>query len=437
MKKLLRDGLVLRTLSEGFASDRERLPQFYADVNGEGLSPENKYRCVCWVNDLMSAHPTTTPDDIFIVVDPAQDDCIASAALLIPQTWRYEDISISVGRPELCGTNPNYRRRGLMRELFSVIHERSAALRNQMQAITGIPYFYRQFGYTMAVDMGEEGATFPLGVVVDRASAFTLRPATNDDVPRLAEWHDTMARGRLLTERRSPEQWRYEVLGHHSESGRAMDFQVIVDAAGEGVGYLELYVHRMQNHIVECAGYVVGDQSSYLETFDDVMVGIRQWAQTRYGECPALLTFGAGIHETLNCLIARTRGGVAHRVDYPWYVRVPEMTPFLWHIQPVLERRLEGSGAHRYTGDLRIGFYDMTGIQINFERGHITEIETIRGKDGYDISFPWNMLWNVVFGHHSADEICAILPDVWPNGKAAVLLDVLFPKKKSWLKGLA
>ena len=46
------------------------------------------------------------------------------------------------------------------------------------------------------------------------------------------------------------------------------------------------------------------------------------------------------------------------------------------------------------------------------------------------------MLWNVVFGHHRADDLRVILPDVWPNGKAAVLLDALFPRKKSWLKGL-
>jgi hypothetical protein len=115
---------------------------------------------------------------------------------------------------------------------------------------------------------------------------------------------------------------------------------------------------------------------------------------------------------------------------------VPETIPFLRHIQPVLERRLEHSGAHRYTGELKIGFYDLTGISMKFECGRITSIETIQGKDGYDISFPWHMLWNVVFGHHGYDDLRAILPEVWASGKAAVLLDALFPKKKSWLKGV-
>lgn len=430
---------MLRTLSENYASDRERLPQFYADVNGEGLSLVNKYRVESWVIDLMSAHPTTTPDDIFIIVDPAHDDVIASAALLIPQTWRYENIPISVGRPELCGTNPDYRRRGLMRELFTVMHERSAALGHQLQVITGIPHFYRQFGYTMAVDLGEEHAAFPLNALEDRDvnPAFTLRPATLEDIPQLAEWHDHMARGRLLTDQRSVAEWRYEIAGHHPDSWRAMDFQIIVNAAGKGVGYLELCANLPKKQFVECKGYVVGDQSSYLETFGDTMRGIKRWALARYGECPALLVFSAGVNETIDTLIQATKGGVVRAPDYPWYLRVPDTIPFLRHIQPVLERRLEGSGAHRYSGNLKIGFYDLTGINITFERGRLTDITPMTGKGGYDVSFPWHMLWNVVFGHHSAGEIRAILPDVWPNAKASVLLDVLFPKKKSWLKGLA
>jgi len=59
---------------------------------------------------------------------------------------------------------------------------------------------------------------------------------------------------------------------------------------------------------------------------------------------------------------------------------------------------------------LKIGFYDLTGINIKFERGRITTIEPIQGKNGYDLSFPYHMLWNVVFGHHGYGDLRAILP---------------------------
>jgi hypothetical protein len=44
----------------------------------------------------------------------------------------------------------------------------------------------------------------------------------------------------------------------------------------------------------------------------------------------------------------------------------------------------------------------------------------------------------VVFGDHNPDDIHLVLADVWTeNRKAAVLVNALFPKKKSWLEGLA
>jgi hypothetical protein len=63
-------------------------------------------------------------------------------------------------------------------------------------------------------------------------------------------------------------------------------------------------------------------------------------------------------------------------------------------------------------------------------------VARITGKDGYDAAFPWHMFWDVVFGHRSVDDLAAVLTDVEANGKAAVLLDALFPKKVSWLQGL-
>ena len=440
MQKQLANGLILRTLSEGHASDREQLPHLYAEVNGEGARDDEKAAFHAWTHELMSGHVTVTPDDIFVVVDQANNDKMASATLLIPQTWRYEDVTLSVGRPELVATYPEYRGRGLVKALFEAVHERSAALGHQLQVITGIPNFYRQFGYTMAVDLGSH-ASYPLHTLSDPAPdykpKFTLRPATEDDLPDIKRWYDDMARKRLLTEARSAEVWRYELFGHNAGSGHVLDVQMIVNAEGQAVGYLELHGFLWDKENINCTGYVVGGESSYLETFEDVMRGIKGWALNRFGYLPALQSFGGGIDASLDTLIDRSVGGLIRRREYMWYVRVPEMIPFLRHIQPVLERRLENSGANRYTGDFKIGFYDLKGISIHFEQGKITGIENIQGKDGYDISFPWELFWNVVFGQHTYDELRFILPEVWASRKAAVLLDALFPKKKSWLKGLS
>ncbi|MCC6454874.1 MAG: GNAT family N-acetyltransferase [Caldilineaceae bacterium] len=438
MKRQLADGLILRTLSEGHAGDREQLPQFYADVNGEGDREEIKQGLVLWTQDLIERHPTTTLDDIFVVVDPAHNDRIVSATLLIPQTWRYEEIPLSVGRPELVGTLPEYRGRGLVRALFDAVHERSASLGHQLQSITGISYFYRQFGYTMTVDL-DDHATIPLHALDDAAAdykpLFTLRKATVDDIADLSTWYDYLARERLLSEMRSPEQWRHVVAGNSPGSLQGRVYLIIENAEGVGVGYVAL-AEIVSPHSLYCIAYVVGDQSSYLETFGDVIQGIKQWVLAAHGKLPALLYLDSSLHEALDWMITRTRGGNIRRQHYKWYLRVPEPIQFLQQIQPVLERRLEGSGAHRYTGELKVGFHNLKGMSLKFERGRITEIMSIQGKDGYDVRFPWNLFWNVVFGDQSNEEINALLPEVWPSSKGAVLLNTLFPKKKSWLEGL-
>jgi GNAT superfamily N-acetyltransferase len=441
MQKQLTDGLILRTLSEGFASDREHLPDFYASINTAGESDHVQDGIRHWTRDLMSGHPTTTPDDIFVVIDSTKDDMLVSATLLIPQTWRYENIDIAVGRPELVATHPDYRSRGLVRALFDAVHERSAALGHQLQVITGIPYFYRKFGYTMAVELGEH-AVFQLSALPelppDAQPEFTLRPATTEDITDISIWNAYFARERLMTDHYSPEILRYEITGRHPTYYPRTEYQMIVDITGRAVGYVTTIDSLDEPYRIRCIAYVVGDQSSYLATFKDVMQGIKAQATTKYGRCPAMLAFGSGMHEALDRLIEWSPGGlVKQRQDYAWYLRVPDTIGFLNHVAPVLEQRLDASGAHRYSGELRIGFYDLTGIALKFENGRLCVIQPIDGKDGYDIQFPWHTFWNVVFGHHTAEELFVVLPETYANAKASVLLAALFPKKRSWLQGLA
>ena len=129
MQQQLDGGLILRSLSEGIASDAEGLPDFYVRIFTES-GEEDAVTLGPWTRDLIAdTHPTVTDDDIWVVVDPAAGDKIVSALLLIPQTWRYDDIEFGVGRVELVATDKEYRRRGLVRKLMDVAHQRSAMLR--------------------------------------------------------------------------------------------------------------------------------------------------------------------------------------------------------------------------------------------------------------------------------------------------------------------
>jgi GNAT superfamily N-acetyltransferase len=138
----LGNGLVLRLATP---DDTEALAEFNTLIHLEEDEPRDFLRI--WTRVLMSGdHPTTSAAD-FVVVENTEEHKIVSTTCLIPQVWTYDGINFQVGRPELVGTDPAYRRQGLTRKIFDAIHALSAAYGHQVQVITGIPWFYRQFGY--------------------------------------------------------------------------------------------------------------------------------------------------------------------------------------------------------------------------------------------------------------------------------------------------
>ena len=70
---------------------------------------------------MSGKHPSFGVGDFTIVEDIRSGD-IVSSMNLIDQTWTYAGIPFEVGRPELVGTLPAHRNRGLVRKQFEVIH---------------------------------------------------------------------------------------------------------------------------------------------------------------------------------------------------------------------------------------------------------------------------------------------------------------------------
>ena len=98
-------------------------------------------------------HPTCGVRDFTVVEDTAARR-IVSSMCLIWQTWSCEEIEFGVGTAGApSGTLPEYRRRGVIRAQFDVLHEWSASRGEKAQLITGLIHFYRQFGYEMAIEL--------------------------------------------------------------------------------------------------------------------------------------------------------------------------------------------------------------------------------------------------------------------------------------------
>ena len=120
------------------------------------------------IRDLMSGnHPTCKASD-FTIVEDTETGKIVSSLCFISQTWIYGGIPFKFGQPEWIATDVAYRRRGFVRKQFEVIHALSESRGELMQGITGIPWYYRRFGYEMALDREAE-------VVIDGMHIPTLK----------------------------------------------------------------------------------------------------------------------------------------------------------------------------------------------------------------------------------------------------------------------
>ena len=240
-KKIIRDlgdGLILRRSS---SADVDALADLCGRIHSnEGFDKPDVY-IAAWTRDLLTRpHPTFNPDD-FTVVEEISTGRIVSTLNWISQTWSYEGIKFGVGRPELVGTLPEFRNRGLVRVQFDEVHQWSVQRGEMVQAITGIPFYYRQFGYEMAID--HDGRRFGYEAHVPKLKEgeqeqYHVRAAQEADLPVIAKTYDEIRKRNMLVCERTPEIFRYELGSQDIENAFAVA-RVIEDKTGGLVGYFK------------------------------------------------------------------------------------------------------------------------------------------------------------------------------------------------------
>lgn len=438
----LGDGLVLRWST---ADDTERIANLVATVfRGREDDPPNT-RLADEVRLLMRGdHPLMGPGDYGVVEDmtrsPAQ---IVACTCFFRHEWLYEDIPLSVGRPEIVATDPTYRNRGLIRYLLEMVHARSAAEGHLVQAITGITYFYRQFGYEYALDLGGQRMTFlsliPKGPEGE-PEPFTLREARIEDVPRLQEIYACGRRDSIVWTQLPAAEWRYHIEGWKAglPIQREAVIHLIVDRGGATCGLAVTYARRGRLGVIvrflELAPGV-----SWHAVIPPLLRALREYGERMPAErhdTPALdrITFQLGSSHPAYDALGRALAPAADP-PYALYVRVPDLPAFLMHIRPVLERRLEASSAAGFSGELKLDFY-LDGMRLTFDRGRLTGIDPWRpppyGSDP-GAQFPPLVFLKLVFGYRGLDELRHIFPDVRANSEADSLLRALFPVRPSFV----
>lgn len=427
----IEDGLLLRWANE---ADIEALVDFNATLHADSPGePSETIRA--WVYDLVNGrHPTTSASDFTVVIDQNDGGKIVSSLNLISQRWQLEDIEFGVGRPELVGTLEPYRRRGLVRYQMNAVHDKSTARGELVQAITGIPWYYRQFGYEMTVDMsGGQNFTWTHSQndLEKIETPYRVRAATQADVPLLLELYSAHCRHALLRRVRDATVCEFEGFEASDLSPYSRNFYIIETAGSKtAVGYFEY--KQWGSFVIREFGVRLGVSwrpaiFAALQHLKEATRALNKERETPIGHATFILGQTHPVYDALGEQLDKPFR------PYAYYIRVPDIVAFLKHISSVLERRLAGSVLAGHSGTHRLSFF-RSNVELVLENGRLSQIAPYPPKnfdDGHAF-FPEYTFLHLLFGYLSLDELKAAYADCSTrDAETAVLLDILFPKRPS------
>ncbi len=440
-RRELGGGLVLRWST---AADTEMIAQLVSVVFRDSDDAPLNIPLANLMRVLMSGkHPVMGPGDFALVEDTRKaGNPLVACTCLWRHTWEYEGIPFGIGRPEIVASDPDYRHRRLVRAIFELIHARSEAEGHLAQAITGIPYFYRLFGYEYALDLGGSRSTYISFIPqADEATPepYTLRDATLEDIPLLQQLYDRRRASSIVSGPIDETWWRYQLATWRtSETGDSWHIQIITDSAGTPQGYLIILTMRWRKSLqVFDLAFVEGaNLPAILPSLLRALA--QQGAQMPLSQTAteplSLIEFQLGESHPIYAVLGKELANMKD-APYAWYVRIAHLPTFLQHVAPALERRLSRSAAAGYSGELIFDFY-RGGLRMVFERGKLITVEdwrrpiwNVRG----DVRFPPLVFLQAVFGYRSLDALRAAFPDALVNDNVELLVKTLFPARHSWV----
>ncbi len=427
-------GLVMR---RSVAADAQAIADFNAWVQGDPAAPHPVEGETYWALDLLRGnHPTFREDD-FTIVEDTQAGKIVSVTNLIDQVWSYGGIPFGVGRPESVGTLPEHRNRGLVRAQFDVLHAWSAERGHLVQGITGIPYYYRQFGYEMALDLSGGrigyGQTIP-ALKAGEVEAYRFRAVTEADLSFILQVDGHAAQRLLVACIRDAALWRYEIFGKSEKNLTRLEWRIIETAGGEPVGYLGHGFKLDGDGALQMPVCELKPGASWLAVAPALLRYLKRTGERYAAQAGKSLNEIYAALGSSHPLWAAVRGRLPKVArPYAWYLRAPDLPTFLRHIAPVLEARLARSIAPGHTGELRLSLY-RRGVRLAFDAGRLATAEAWRPRheDPGSAAFPGLTFLQLLFGYRTLDELQTAFTDCWvEDDDSRALIEAIFPKQPS------
>jgi hypothetical protein len=425
----LEDSLVLRPAT---AADAEKVVELNRTVQAEPPSFEPDEGVGHWTRDLFAGVNDRVKPSDFTVVEDTSTGQLVSTMCLISQTWNIGGIDVPMGMPEIVGTHRDYRRRGLVRKQFGMMHRWSEDRGHLFNTIMGIPDYYRQFGYEYAIDAWGGSTTSPalLEPVLgkkDEQPPFTARDADRSDVQFIADTYRTVRDRAFVTVVRDAKIVESELFSTHRDSAMFQQCRVL-ERSGTPVGYYLFGIYK-GNTCIHVDALEIDSSANWFDATTSMLVDLKGMAKRYQPEgkerCEKFELEMGPSHPAFK--MYDTALGAPKRA-YHWYVRVPDLAKLITHLTPLFESRLARSEFRGWSGAVKISFYT-DGIEMKFESGKLTAVTGTGFIERHEASalYPDLTFLKVLFGQHSFTHLKETVGGCYAKDTAmGTLQDILF-----------
>ncbi len=409
-------------------SDMPEIMAFNTEIHAEKRVPIT-------IQNLLDAGKMEAQD--FLAARDSASGKLVSSCCLIPQNILYGGIPLKASQTELVGTDPAYRKMGLISKQFAELHRWSEDRGDDLQVIAGIPNFYRQYGYEMTISLMARrvGPLSALDALPEEPSSLLFQNAVPEDIPALMSLFAEEAKRVLVTHNWSELDWRYSLLDCQKGGCAAKQITTIHQQDGTLLGAL-----KIQRFIDEENFFILGAEiDSAVTSWEEVLPGLLQYYkssahQAIQEEQKSLQHVGIQISSNHPLSSRLAHLFPQENSGYAWYVRVPQLLAFIKKISPVLEENLKNSAYQGLNRVVKVNAFSIS-FEMEFLKGKLIRIEPWQASSWEDGDFlcPEKVFYHFLFGHHSFAELHAVYADCYAKKDTGNLIDALFPKRISYL----
>jgi len=409
-EKRLDNGLLLRTVRD--ERDMVRFAAFNEEINNriEGLTCDR----------LLRNFPGSVNDNFHIIEDPQTGE-VVSTTCIIPWRLYFCGVALDVAMPEMVVSRPSHRKLGLVRIQMERIAQAFVERKADLAILWGIPNYYRQYGYSYAVEGSVAEALHPSRIPKDHSARGRLKlvPAGEGDIPALEGLYKDLVRPLDVFIQRDAAHCTYML------RDTKMSVRLVVGAEGGSPrGYLieALESSTGNTYILENA---ITEPEDALET-----LGILG------GECKGELC----VKWPQSSSLVRTAQdlGSTRMLSSQWMFLIPDLPGLLMRLKPVFDARIADSPYRNNSTELIVNLF-REAFRLTIRDGRLSLVEGIgfrdssMGADGGDLLVPRDALVRLLLGHNSLGELRDAWPDIVVKPGRKRLVEVLFPRLDAYL----